>query len=557
MKKLYGRLGFVVLLLSVGIFAIKADTIPAFPGAEGYGRYVTGGRGGTVYKVTNLKDDGSEGSLRWAVNKSGPRTIVFDVSGTIYLKSNLNINNGNLTIAGQTAPGDGICLRDYTVQVSADNIIIRFMRFRLGDVTATENDAIWGRRRSNIIIDHCSMSWSTDECASFYDNTNFTMQWCVLSESLRESVHGKGTHGYCGIWGGKGASFHHNVLAHHDSRNPRFCGSRYSNRPDLEKVDFRNNVIYNWGSNSGYAGEGGSYNMVNNYYKFGPATKTNVRSRIFQPWPDNGKNSQPAGVTGLFYVNGNYMYGNAAVTGDNWQGIHPSSGSIDTYRTDTEFDFPFTTTHTAGNAFEKVLAYSGASLVRDTIDRRIMEEIRSGNYTYTGSKGGTKGIIDSQEDVGGWPEYNSGSAPVDSDNDGIPDDWEDILGLDPTDAADAKRTNREGYTMLEVYLNTLVSSIVNNQNADAINALPLNEFLAGNKLELQIADGRNTGIQIRANAALEKIQVYDLTGRLRLHLEQIQSNECRVDATGLSPGIYILRAKSVSGKEATIKLLRH
>jgi len=347
------------------------------------------------------------------------------------------------------------------------------------------------------------------------------------------------------------------VLAHHDSRNPRFCGSRYSNRPDLEKVDFRNNVIYNWGSNSGYAGEGGSYNMVNNYYKFGPATKTNVRSRIFQPWPDNGKNSQPAGVTGLFYVNGNYMYGNAAVTGDNWQGIHPSSGSINTYRTDTEFDFPFTTTHTAGNAFEKVLAYAGASLVRDTIDRRIMEEIRNGNYTYTGSKGGTKGIIDSQEDVGGWPEYNSGSAPVDSDNDGIPDDWEDILGLDPTDAADAKRTNREGYTMLEVYLNTLVSSIVNNQNADAINALPLNEFLAGNKLELQIADGRNTGIQIRANAALEKIQVYDLTGRLRLHLEQIQSNECRVDATGLSPGIYILRAKSISGKEATIKLLRH
>ncbi|MDD4640481.1 MAG: T9SS type A sorting domain-containing protein [Bacteroidales bacterium] len=556
MRILYKKINLVFLLFSLGMSAIMAETTPAFPGAEGYGRYVTGGRGGTVYKVTNLKDDGSVGSLRWAVNKSGTRTIVFDVSGTIYLKSNLSIKNGNLTIAGQTAPGDGICLRDYTVQLDADNVIIRFMRFRLGDVTATENDAFWGRNQSNIIIDHCSMSWSTDECASFYDNSNFTMQWCVLSESLRVSVHDKGTHGYAGIWGGKGASFHHNVLAHHDSRNPRFCGSRYSNRPDLEKVDFRNNVIYNWGSNSGYAGEGGSYNMVNNYYKFGPATKSTVQSRIFQPWADGGTNAQPAGVTGVFYVNGNYMYGNANVTNDNWQGIHPASGTINTYRTVTEFDFPFTTTHTAGNAFNKVLAYAGASLARDPLDSRIMDEIRNGNYTYTGSKGGTKGIIDSQEDVGGWPDYQSGSAPLDSDNDAIPDDWEDILGLDPTDAADAKLKNSEGYTMLEVYLNSLVYSIINDQNADAINALPVNEAHT-DKLSLQIVANKDAEIQIRANALLERIQVYDVTGRLRLSLEQIENNECNIDAPDLSPGIYVLRAKSVSGKEAVIKILRH
>lgn len=556
MKLFYNKNSLVFLLFSIGILATMAESTTAFPGAEGYGRYVTGGRGGTVYKVTNLKDDGSVGSLRWAVNKSGARTIVFDVSGTIYLKSNLSIKNGNLTIAGQTAPGDGICLRDYTVQLDADNVIIRFMRFRLGDVTATENDTFWGRNQSNIIIDHCSMSWSTDECASFYDNSNFTMQWCVLSESLRVSVHDKGTHGYAGIWGGKGASFHHNVLAHHDSRNPRFCGSRYSNRPDLEKVDFRNNVIYNWGSNSGYAGEGGSYNMVNNYYKFGPATKSNVQSRIFQPWADGGTNAQPAGVTGVFYVNGNYMYGNANVTNDNWQGIHPNSGTINTYRTDTEFDFPFTTTHTAGNAFNKVLAYAGASLARDPLDSRIMDEIRNGNYTYTGSKGGTLGIIDSQEDVGGWPDYQSGSAPLDSDNDAIPDDWEDILGLDPTDAADAKLKNSEGYTMLEVYLNSLVYSIINDQNADAINALPVNEAHT-DKLSLQIVANKDAEIQIRANALLERIQVYDVTGRLRYSLEPIGSNDCRIDASELSPGIYVLRAESALTKEAVIKMLRH
>jgi len=446
--------------------AALATTSPAFPGAEGFGRYTTGGRGGQVIYVTNLNDSGA-GSLRAAVTATGARTVMFKVSGIIALNSDLKISSNDITIAGQTAPGDGICLKNYSVAVNADNVIIRYVRFRMGDQAQHEGDAIGARNHKNIIIDHCSMSWSTDECASFYDNENFTMQWCLMSESLRVSVHDKGTHGYGGIWGGKKASFHHNMLAHHDSRNARFCGSRYSALPNLEMVDFRNNVIYNWGGNSAYAAEGGSYNLTNNYYKAGPATASGVNDRIISPSPDDGTNSQPAGVWGSFYVNGNYTTANSTTSGDNWNGVdpNPSSKNKTELRVNTEYSFGQMTTHSAANAYSNVLAYVGASLKRDTVDKRIVSETTNGTFTYTGSNGSTKGLIDTQSDVGGWPAYNSTTAPTDTDNDGMPDSWESSNGLNSTNASDGiAYTLSSVYTNLEVYINGLVATIAANQN---------------------------------------------------------------------------------------------
>lgn len=441
---------------------IENTTPVAFPGAEGFGRFTTGGRGGSVIYVTNLNDTGA-GSLRAAIQANGPRIVVFSVSGTIALNSALKITNGDITIAGQTAPGDGICLKNHPLQVDASNVIIRYIRSRMGDEKAVEGDAMWGRNKKNIILDHCTLSWSTDECGSFYDNEDFTMQWCVLSESLRISVHGKGTHGYGGIWGGHGASFHHNLLAHHDSRNPRFNGSRYTGNPEIEHVDFRNNVLYNWGGNSGYAGEGGSYNMVNNYYKSGPATNSSKRYQIFAPDPDNGNNSNVAGVHGYFYVAGNYVDGSTEVTNDNWQGINPNGGLTDeAVRSETEFDRSQITTHSASLAFQRVLDYAGASLSRDIHDARVTEETRTGTTTYLGSATGTSrtGLIDTQSDVGGWPEYNSTDAPTDTDEDGMPDYWEDANSLDKNLASDNKNYDLSNfYTNVEVYINGLVSAI--------------------------------------------------------------------------------------------------
>ena len=438
--------------------------LPAFPGAEGAGMFTTGGRGGRVLCVTSLDDSDAPGTLRWAIDQDGPRMIVFNVSGLIHLNSPLKINKGDLTIAGQSAPGDGICICDHETTVSADNVIIRFLRFRLGDKAKEGIDAFSGKGHQNIVIDHCSMSWSVDEVSSFYDNQNFTLQWCIIAESLRNSAHAKGKHGYGGIWGGQNASFHHNLFIHNDSRNPRFCGSRYTNQPDLEKVDYRNNVIYNWGMNNAYAAEGGSYNIVNNYYKYGPATGKSSKYRIINPDADNGENHQPAGTYGKFYVNGNYVDGNPQVTADNKLGVEMGSSfqkyapsvTLSDILVKNEFPFSPVETQSAEVAYKKVLEYAGCSLIKDRLDERYRKEVRNRTYTFEGSKGSTGGLIDSQQDVGGWPDYKTYNVRIDSNRDGIPDGW--LEKNYPGKSAEDK--NVEGYTYLEVYLNGLVSHLM-------------------------------------------------------------------------------------------------
>lgn len=552
------RLSLVFLLFTLCLMistGLHAQTTPAFPGAAGGGMYVTGGRGGKVLYVTSLADDGSTGTLRWAIGQSGARIIMFKVSGTITLKSALRISNGNVTIAGQTAPGDGICLRNYEMNVSADNVIIRFIRFRLGNtITTNESDAIWGRYRKNIIIDHCSMSWSIDECASFYSNENFTLQWCTVAESLNNAGHSKGAHGYGGLWGGKNASFHHNLIAHHNSRNPRFNGWKrsglsYNNPQDEEKLDFRNNVIYNWGDNSSYGGEAaGKYNIVGNYFKYGPGTKSSVRYKITQV--DIDGSSSYGQRFGTYFIENNYVWGSTTNTQDNWKGVTYASGVISA---SAKASVPFVTTpvptHTPEMAFEKVLAHSGASLVRDAHDERYATEARNGTATYKGSVTNRDGIIDKPEDVGGHLTYNSTTAPVDTDADGIPDGWLEANYPGKT----ANQLHESGYTYVELYINSLVQHIVDAQYQDIIAGIDSPEQDATSDVRISINANERT-LQLQSSSIVRSIQLYDISGRMLMD-KQVNDTHTRVDMSAWSSSVYLLKVSTIDQKASTHKVI--
>jgi len=432
-------------LRTVTLSNLRPAGAPAFPGAEGFGKFTIGGRGGQVIEVTNLNDHGP-GSFRAACEAEGPRTVVFRVSGTIALESKFKIVHPYLTIAGQTAPGAGICIKNYQVNFDTSHLIIRYMRFRPGDEAGKEQDG-FGGKGDHIIIDHCTASWGIDEVFSINKGSNLTVQWCLVSESLTRSLHHKGDHGYGGLWGGPGGSWHHNILAHHTSRNPRASGNAESGL-----LDYRNNVIYNWGFNSAYGGELWPRNWINNYYKYGPATSEKVRRRIFLQKDPRGK----------MYATGNFVFGFPNISADNWKGgidfAEDGEATEATLRVNEPFVVAPVSTQSAEAAYELVLAQAGCSSVRDSVDTRIIKEIRTGTATY-GERygGGGKGIIDSQKAVGGWPELRSDPARADADHDGLPDVWETAHGLDPNNPADGEKDSGDGYTNLEKYLNSLVS----------------------------------------------------------------------------------------------------
>ena len=437
----------LTLFLSAAALAQPAPNALAFPGAEGAGRFALGGRHGRVIKVTSLEDSGP-GSLRAAVEQEGPRTIIFDVGGTIRLKKPLVVRNGRVTIAGQTAPGGGITLRDRHFEIAADDVIVRFIRARLGNEGGVESDAFTISRGKRIIVDHVSASWSIDETLSSGspyktpedDLRDVTVQWSIISESLRKSLHAKGDHGYGSLLrGGKGArmSFHHNLWAHHAARMPR-PGNYLTPQADpvCAFFDFRSNVFYNWGgSYAGYNADSGEkaslaqYNFVDNAYKTGPDSKKPVafdeRNPLAKAW-----------------FAGNSM--NGVIPADPWSLV--TGQTAPGYRLSAPVDMPAVTADPAPSAFERVLASAGASLVRDAVDERVVETVRSG----------TGRLIDSQAEVGGWPELARGAPRRDTDQDGMPDDWERRQGLNPRSAADASADgDGDGFPELEEWLNEL------------------------------------------------------------------------------------------------------
>lgn len=504
MNKLYQ----LILLFCAFAFSATAQTVqyPAFPGAEGFARYTTtGGKGGVVKHVTNLNDKGT-GSFRAAVSGSEKKIVVFDVSGEISLASNLTIGD-NTTVEGQTAPGEGVTVRHYTIGVG-NNCIVRFIRFRRGQEKDVNDgaDAATTRNKSNIIFDHCSFSWSIDEVASFYDNNNFTLQWCTIGEPLNNAGHNKGAHGYGGIWGGKGASFHHNLLIHCNNRVPRFNGARYdwqgydkskyANTVMAERVDFRNCVMFNWGGGGCYGGPGGGFiNMINNYYKAGPATSNKNRVTTCTLGAEGNSSGYPKywGLYSRYFINGNYVDGYGA--NYDWQGVVTDDGSKTCTDTggyygegegatisivmDEAIEAGEVTTHKAETAYEKVVYYAGASLQKDMVDVRYEDEVISGTATYKGSVTNKPGLLDVVADQGTYSvEKASRPTGFDTDKDGMPDAWEIANGLNPNSDADAKGydidSKKRVYTNLEVYLNSLVQDIVLLGNEDA--ETPVKEY---------------------------------------------------------------------------------
>jgi pectate lyase len=565
---------FMLLLLVNQAISLFSQDVPAFPGAEGYGKYVTGGRGGRVIYVTHIKDNldkfgkGYKGSLRAALETPGndPITIVFKCGGVISPNGTLKCERDNVTIAGQTALGNGICIKDYGINFSGNNIIVRYMRFRVGDAIMQNDPALTFSNGKKAIIDHCSFGWSVEENVNITDVDSVTLQWCINSESLYYSTHIKGERAYAAQWGGEHATYHHNLLAHHNSRMPRQNGNT-SNDYQLT-WDYRNNVHYNWGNPGAFYGGGieqaGGFchsNLVNNYYKPGPATTTNKSSQYFCA-PSGGR---PAVVGegheydfgyGLWYLSGNVMYDNSEKTNDNWSGLYGPAG----HHSADSFDAAPVMTSSAEKAYQDVLAYAGATKPRrDTIDTRIVQEVISGTATFGGVLGSHCGIIDSHmgtkpaDAPPGWDawemyiEVDSIDSPLDTDRDGIPDWWEDLNGLaydDPEDGR-ALASDKSGYTNLEEYLNS--------DDVGRFGPTPVSETDLSPMIDIYPSPIREY-FTVHSLLVPEKIEIYSITGR-KVAVHPVKGQR-KYSLASLPDGAYIMKIFFTNGKYAISKIIK-
>ena len=538
---------------------------PAFPSAEGYGMYASGGRGGKVVEVTSLEDkdrygNAIPGGFRWALAQySGePLTVVFKVSGIIDLKgSDLRCKRDNVTIAGQTAPGDGICIKGGKVNFGGStNLIIRHMRFRVGLLSSgafIEGAALGLENGSKFIIDHCTFGWSGEENMTIYDDSELTIQWCIIHEGLYDVGHPKGVRSYGSQWGGQTSTYHHNLLAHNVSRTPRFNGARSNDHNVL--LEYINNVNYNWGKeNSPYGADfdaGGvshKVNMINNYHKPGPARPGTSSSYFVQ---SSFNPDQNVSQIAHWYMSGNYMEGtaNTAQNADNTLGLDASPYidkgiSKDALIDSVPFEPPYSLNiESAQDAYQSVLAEAGA-FPRDTNDRRIIHEVETGTATGKGSYSTQPvGIIDHPDSVGGFPTYNTYNIVADNDHDGMADYWEVANDLDTTDAEDRNIVSYAGYTNLEVYLNGIVGEHIDSFSypepvyIDTIDTTSvINRHIEIQKIKAYPAYA-GTKLIIQGNEYVQSIVLFDLKGRKVGYYSG--TNLTEIDISSLPKGLYI------------------
>ncbi len=550
----------------------------AFPTAEGFGKYTTGGRGGQVVKVTTLANSG-EGSLRWAVEQypDEPITIVFDVSGEIRLSSELAISRSDWTLAGQTAPGEGIVITHNKVNCgNSQNFIIRNIRFRLGQNDSNGDlimqQAIGLENSSNFIVDHCSIGWTVEENTDVTDGHFITMQYCISHEGLYNAGHTKGARGYGAVLGGSPATYHHNLLANNHSRSPRFSGAR--NEDGVVFLEYINNVNFNWGTrNACYGGENAAYvsyyngvnsihecNFMNNYYKPGPESPANSLFLASSYQRDGTTSWGPA----KWYINGNVMEGNDAATEDNWTAVEAETYSLDDIRVDERIvtetpyykytvlgnigiydpaDYMLYDYETAEQAYNTVISKAG-TVNRDEVEQRVINDVTSGTPKYTGSVEGKSGIIDLETDAEGFYDYSTDyTVPVDTDEDGMPDEWETAHGLDPY-TADQNTLNADGYTALEVYINGLMG-----ENMEDDFSAGIGKAITMSKPDISY-DGENNMIYVNGNVLGSTLKVYSTDGQLLLS-RSVSSSGTSLE--GLPSGILLIR---VSGNGVCPRVLK-